>query len=80
MRLNWSKKHELALKNELQAKGWMVLDAGWPDFAAVKGSKIRFIEAKAPQSPFLSLNQKNMHVIFNRIGYPVEVIIKEAKK
>ena len=45
-----------------------MMKRGWPDFIAVKGSEVRFIEVKRPPHPHLKPEQKRVAEILRRFG------------
>jgi hypothetical protein len=65
--------HEQRVANELRARGYEVLRAGWPDFLAVRGDEVRFIEVKAPGEYFLRPAQYRMAHALAVAGVRVEV-------
>lgn len=67
-------KHEMAVKKQLEKKGYKVLHRGWPDFLVTSkdGSHMIFVEAKHGQAG-LSGDQKKMHKVFAKFNFPVYV-------
>jgi hypothetical protein len=57
----------------LTDNGWTIIRNGWPDFAAIKGSQLKFVEVKSDLS-FLSEAQLQMHRLLKERGFKVEVI------
>lgn len=66
-----SNKWEKKVADQLRKDGWIVFKKGWPDFLAVRGNDIRFVEVKPPtffrglKMPF-SDSQKIMAAIFRK--------------
>lgn len=66
---------ELEVLKHLELEGYSVLKRGWPDFIAVKGDEVRFIEVKPSQPyPHLKPDQKRVASILSRFGITVEVM------
>lgn len=65
--------HEQRVAAELQAEGYMVLKRGWPDFLAVRGNEVRFIEVKPSARCSLSRNQKRVADVLAMLGINVEM-------
>ena len=63
----------------LEAGGWEIVTRGWPDFVAVRGNVVRFIEVKPAGRSQLRPMQQRMIAIFKLLGIPVEVIWVDAK-
>lgn len=61
------------VERRLRKQGWEVIHRGWPDFICIKGTRIRFIEAKAPGAR-PNRFQRKVHEILTRFGINVEVI------
>lgn len=57
---------------KLIAEGYEVYRRGWPDYIAVKGDRIRFIEVKPPNGN-LGVRQKEIAGILATFGITVEV-------
>ena len=58
----------------LEQSGYTVVKRGWPDFLAVKGDDVRFIEVKSSAKTVgLSPNQKKMAKILAKLGIQVEL-------
>jgi len=68
-----SHTYETKLRRKLESEGWRVLHRGWPDFIAIRGNKVRFIEAKEPNGK-PSRFQKEVHKILSAYGIVVEVL------
>jgi len=68
--------NEYAAMRQLIEEGYEVYKRGWPDFAAVKGDQIRFIEMKGPHGHVKS-HQAKIADILRRAGCSVEVWKKE---
>lgn len=64
---------ELRVLEKLQALGYEILKAGWPDFLAIKKGRGRFIEVKRPNEK-LRPSQIAMHEALRLLGIEVEVI------
>jgi len=67
-------KHEMAVKKQLEKKGYKVLHRGWPDFLVTNkdDSRMVFVEAKHGQAG-LSQDQKKMHKVLAKFNFPVYV-------
>jgi Holliday junction resolvase-like predicted endonuclease len=64
---------ELRVASYLERTGWEVLSRGWPDFVAVKGDQVRFIEVKPNKNQRgLSPAQRRIAEILKRYGISVE--------
>lgn len=72
-------KTEMAVSNRLQRDGYKIFRNGWPDFLAVRGREIKFIEVKSPGCCNLSRAQKEMHGALSRAGISVETIIYKKR-
>ena len=59
--------------DELSSEGWQVIRNGWPDFLAMRGNELRFIEVKT-NSNSLTVEQKRVRRALAKIGVTVEVI------
>jgi hypothetical protein len=71
---------EFRVFEELLRDGWEVWPKGWPDFLAVRGDEIRFIEVKSGNDR-LSPDQKDIFALINKhLGMHVEVIHLGPKK
>jgi hypothetical protein len=68
-----SSSHEQRVANELRSRGYEVLGNGWPDFLAIRGDEVRFIEVKAPGQYFLRPSQYRMAHALAVAGIRVEV-------
>jgi hypothetical protein len=62
---------ENAVQNDLVEKGYRVLRAGWPDFLAIRGKSVVFVECKFAQAR-LSKRQAEMHAALAGLGFTVE--------
>lgn len=70
---------EIRVAQDLEADGWRLIKRGWPDFLAVKGDKIRFIEVKPGDSSNLShFQQEIANLLFRHYGIEVESIAPEG--
>lgn len=68
---------ERVVADSLEAEGWELLHRGWPDFLAVRGDKVRFIEVKRafqPDPDNLSMYQRRVAAILAKLGIEVEVL------
>lgn len=70
--LRVSNRWEIQLVEELLAQGFHVFHRGWPDYVAVQGDVVRFIEVKPPRG-YLSIHQRAMARILARFGITVEI-------
>jgi Holliday junction resolvase-like predicted endonuclease len=58
----------------LEGLGYTVVKRGWPDFLAVRGDEVRFVEVKSsPNNEGLSPNQKKVARILEKLGIRVEL-------
>jgi hypothetical protein len=57
----------------LEEEGWEVIKRGWPDFIAIRGNEVRFVEVKPPRSRGMGRHQRRVAEIFARLGAKVEV-------
>jgi len=64
---------ELVVYNELKKSGYNVYKYGWPDFLAIKGDEVRFIEVKGPKGK-LQENQARIIKVLHNLGINVEII------
>lgn len=64
---------EKEIFDSLKAEGYDVYKHGWPDFIAVKGDEVRFIEAKGKNAA-LDANQLRVHKILATKGINVEIV------
>ena len=69
---------ERTVAQELEAEGWTVLRRGWPDFLAVRGKELKFIEVKPnpcdDDVSLLSPYQKDMRAALRSIGVHVWIM------
>lgn len=65
---------EIAVLEQLEAEGYEVLKRGWPDFIAVRGDEVRFIEVKPNKRCHLSQHQKRVARLLGRFGMRVELL------
>lgn len=69
-----SNRAEVEIKATLEAEGWLVYAKGWPDFLAVRGTEVRFIEVKPSNSRgALSPSQAAVAKALALVGVTVEV-------
>lgn len=68
-----SNKHEAVVAEALEADGWTVYRNGWPDFMAVRGDEVRFVEVKPSLTSRLSIRQSRVAKVLRRLA-PVEVV------
>lgn len=74
-RVRTSNQSELQILGFLESEGYSVYKRGWPDFIAVKGDEVRFIEVKPPQGyPHLKPDQKKVASILSKFGITVEIM------
>ena len=64
---------EREIREKLEADGWEVFAKGWPDYLAVKGDVVRFIEVKSAGQSQLSTAQQVVFDILTKLGLTVEV-------
>lgn len=64
-------KWEAQFVEEMLAQGWDIYRRGWPDFIAVKGKEIRFVEVKPPDG-WMSPHQIAIAKILSEFGIQVE--------
>lgn len=57
----------------LEDQGYTVIKKGWPDFIAIKGDEIRFIEVKPNKRYNLKIHQKYVADILAKYGIKVEL-------
>lgn len=69
---------EKAVAKELETEGWTVLHRGWPDFLAIRGDELKFIEVKPnpcdDDVSLLSPYQKAMREALTKIGVHVWIM------
>lgn len=65
---------ELAVLAQLEADGYSVLKRGWPDFLAVRGDEVRFIEVKPRAHSHLSPAQQRVAGVLAKLGIEVELL------
>lgn len=68
---------ELEIAKELEDSGYEVIKNGWPDFVAVRGDEVRFIEVKPKRNgrvPRLSPRQQRMAAILKKVGITIELV------
>lgn len=65
---------EITVCAALEADGWIVMKRGWPDFLAVRGNEVRFIEVKPDHEPVMRRQQKRVAAVLSRLGIHVELI------
>ena len=65
---------EVAVAKKMEADGYRLLKRGWPDFIAVKGQDIRFIEVKSNRNQKLKEHQQEVLEILQTFGIEVEVL------
>lgn len=58
---------EVKVVNGLLAMGYQVFKRGWPDFAAVRGNEVRFIEVKRDGSTKIKPRQKDISEVLYRV-------------
>lgn len=69
-----SNRWEQQLRDKLEAQGYRVIKRGWPDFLAVRGDEVRFIEVKPPGNiNGLSPMQREVAEVLARYGIEVEL-------
>lgn len=70
-----SNEIEIHVAGQLEANGYEVLKNGWPDFIAIRGNEIRFIEVKPHSSKFTgSPRQIKVAKVFKKLGLVVEIV------
>lgn len=66
---------ELAVLDHLWRKGYHVIGRGWPDFIAIRGKEVRFIEVKRDNQTKLKPVQKTVAKILKELtGIDVEML------
>ena len=68
---------EAKVASTLENDGWEVLKRGWPDFIAIKGDTIRFLEVKRNDGDKLRPEQVRVSEILSRYGITVERVIPD---
>lgn len=66
---------EAVVARELENEGWEIFHRGWPDFLAVRGDKVRFIEVKNYIGDASDLYgvQRRVAQVLAKIGIEVEL-------
>lgn len=65
--------NERSVAVQLSDQGYKVLNRGWPDFLAVRGEEVRFIEVKPTCRHQLDVQQRLMADQLRKIGVQVEL-------
>lgn len=84
-RINGDTIAERKVRRTLTKAGWRVFRHGWPDFLAVRGHMLRFIEVKTQnvrggnrkdrQSLRFTPAQQKLHTALKGAGFEVETVI-----
>jgi len=67
-----SNEAEIRVAQEMESQGWTLYKRGWPDFIAVRGEEVRFLEVKPIRESPLSAHQRTVAAILARFGIKVE--------
>lgn len=66
---------EIRVAQDLEADGWKIYKRGWPDFLAVRGDEVRFVEVKPNRFSSPSRHQKAVAAVLREhYGIKVEVV------
>lgn len=79
-RIRTTNAAEVQVLEALEQAGWSVLKRGWPDFLAVKGTEVRFIEVKPDSRHKLKPDQERVKDILGLLGLKVEVLTPDNAK
>jgi len=60
---------EAIVMRKLMDRGYVVLKRGWPDFVALKGNEVRFIEVKRDGQNSLKPRQKVIAEVLERVSH-----------